>query len=83
MAVEAISPNGEKIFCLSAGKTLPEWIAMAKKRTLAKNQGTRLPTFLTQTEFRSRIELIQDLHFPTSCQRVKFSRDGRHLVATG
>jgi hypothetical protein len=42
MAVEAISPNGEKIFCLSQGKTIPEWMAMANKRTLSKNHGMLL-----------------------------------------
>lgn len=32
---------------------------------------------------RRRIELIQDLDFPTACQKIKASSDGRYVVATG
>lgn len=70
--MQIISPNGEKIFNLTAGKTMPEWLEEAKKRSLRKNQ-----------EYRSRITLIQDLYFGTSCQKLQYSRDGKYLAATG
>uniref|UniRef100_A0A6B2KZ55 Uncharacterized protein n=1 Tax=Arcella intermedia TaxID=1963864 RepID=A0A6B2KZ55_9EUKA len=66
------SSSGEVVYNLTVGKTLPEWISEAKQRSLRKNE-----------EFRSRIELIQDLYFANSCQRVKYSPDGEWLVATG
>ena len=31
----------------------------------------------------SRLEVIQELWFPTSCGRVKFSADGESMIATG
>jgi ribosome biogenesis protein ENP2 len=34
-------------------------------------------------DYRRRLELIQDTKFPVACQRVKTSRDGRFLFATG
>ena len=32
---------------------------------------------------RKNIDLIQDLHFPAACQRLKISPDGQHLFASG
>jgi hypothetical protein len=41
--MELITPNGVKIYNVSAGKTLPEWIAEKKKgKSLKKNAGTSL-----------------------------------------
>lgn len=34
-------------------------------------------------DYRRRLELIQDTRFPVACQRIKTSRDGRFLFATG
>jgi hypothetical protein len=34
-------------------------------------------------DFRRRIELIQDFEFPEASLRLKSSRDGQYLVATG
>ena len=49
--------NGVKIYDLSAGKSLPEFMEEAKKRKLKlKNL----------EEYRNRIDLIQDLDFSVS-----------------
>lgn len=68
----AVSINGISVYNLSAGKTLPQWQAAAKKRSLKK-----------EVDFRRRIELIQDFGFPSAAQTVCVSGDGRYIVATG
>lgn len=70
--VEVTSPNGERIYCLTNGKSLPQWLEEGKHRKLRKVE-----------EFRSRVELIQNLYFPVSCQKLKYTNDGKFLVATG
>ena len=35
--MEVTTANGVKVYNLSAGKSLPEWISDRKKRTLLKN----------------------------------------------
>lgn len=64
--------NGVKIYNLSIGKTLPEWISEKQRRSLAKDE-----------DYRRRIEILQDLYFPTASQRIKVSRDERYVIATG
>jgi hypothetical protein len=34
-------------------------------------------------DYRKRIELLQDFEFSTASQRIKISRDGQYLAATG
>ena len=34
-------------------------------------------------EFRKRIELVQDLEFPTAASKLKISKDVQFMVATG
>eukprot|EP01133_Synstelium_polycarpum_P020049 gene20049-24040_t len=67
-----LTTNGVKIYNVSAGKSLPEWLSEKKKSELKKNE-----------EFRQRIELIQDFSFETSSRRVKITPDGQYLMATG
>jgi ribosome biogenesis protein ENP2 len=38
---------------------------------------------LTEKDFQSRIELIQDFEFPEASNRIRVSRDGNFAVATG
>ena len=47
--MQVANPNNIKIYNLSAGKSLPEWLTDRKKRSLQKKDG----------ELRRRIELIQ------------------------
>lgn len=68
----ATSINGVKIYNLSSGKTLPQWISQKQKKSLSKDE-----------EYRKRVELVQDFHFPTASQRIRMSDDGNYIVATG
>lgn len=66
--------NGVKVYNLSAGKTTNQFIeeASTKKKSLRYN-----------TDYRKRIELIQDFEFPGACGRVKISEDHQYIVASG
>ena len=55
-----------KIYDLSSGKSLPEYMEEAKKRK------TKLKHL---EEYRNRIELIQDFEFNVSSQRVRVTQD--------
>ena len=66
-------PNNVKVYNVSAGKSLPEWISDRKKRQLLKQD----------VELRRRIELIQDFDMPTVSTCVKVSPDGQYLLSTG
>uniref|UniRef100_A0A8C5QDS9 Nucleolar protein 10 n=1 Tax=Leptobrachium leishanense TaxID=445787 RepID=A0A8C5QDS9_9ANUR len=65
--------NDVKIYNLSCGKSLPEWLSDRKKRALQKKD----------VDVRRRIELIQDFEMPTVSTNIKVSRDGQYVIATG
>ncbi|KAL3048914.1 hypothetical protein OYC64_008407 [Pagothenia borchgrevinki] len=67
------SVNDVKIYNLSHGKSLPEWLSDRKKRQLQKKD----------VDIQRRIELIQDFEMPTVCTSIKVSRDGQFILATG
>lgn len=71
--------GGVKVYNLSSvGKALPAWVNEKRKaRLLAKKKRKR--GGLTD----DKLEVIQDLFFPTTCGKVKISRDGGTLMATG
>ncbi|KAL4177351.1 hypothetical protein KRP22_002284 [Phytophthora ramorum] len=73
-ALAASSLNGVKIYNLSSGKTLPQWLAEkgGSRKALAKDE-----------DYRRRMELLQDFHFRAGSQRVRMSADGNFVVATG
>ncbi|XP_011502950.1 PREDICTED: nucleolar protein 10 [Ceratosolen solmsi marchali] len=66
-------PNDVKIYYLSAGKSLPEWLTERKRRNLVKKN----------VDIRRRIELIQDFDMPGVSTSIKLSRDGQYVFATG
>jgi WD40 repeat protein len=72
MAKRLPNIHGSRVYNLTSGATLPSWLSERRKRELSKD-----------LDFRRRIELVQDLEFPTSCQRLKVSRDGQYIVAAG
>ena len=72
MAKRVPNFHGARVYNLTSGATLPSWISDQKKRELAKDP-----------EFRRRIEIVQDLEFPTAAQRIEISPDGQFLVSTG
>lgn len=65
--------NNVKVYNLSAGKSLPEWLTERKRRRLANKD----------VELRRRIELIQDFTMPDVSGCVRVSPDGRYILATG
>lgn len=65
--------NDVKIYNLSCGKSLPEWLSDRKKRALQKKD----------VDIRRRIELIQDFDMPTVSTNIKVSRDGQYIMAVG
>ncbi len=66
--------NGVKIYNLSAGKTLPQFLEEAYKKhtSLRYNE-----------DFRRRIELIQDFDFPTASLSIKMSPNQEFIIGTG
>ena len=64
--------NGVKVYDLTVGKTLPQWLSERHRRSLAKD-----------ADYRRRIELVQDFSFQSASQRIKMSRDSNYIVATG
>ncbi len=73
MAYAVTETNGVKVYNLSVGKSLPQYLSESKRKELRK----------TDEGYRRRIQLLQDFGFDTAAQRVKFARDGIHLAATG
>jgi len=66
--------NDVKVYNLSAGKSLPQFLeeAQKKKTSLRYNQ-----------DFRRRLDLIQDFEFSIASTRVRVSPDGEFIAATG
>ncbi|XP_047370643.1 nucleolar protein 10 isoform X2 [Vespa velutina] len=71
--MQASCPNNVKIYNLSVGKSLPEWLSERKKRNLIKKN----------VDIRRRIELIQDFDMPEVSTSIKLSKDGQYILATG
>ncbi|CAG9825089.1 unnamed protein product [Phaedon cochleariae] len=71
--MQVSDPNNVKIYNLSVGKSLPEWLSERKRRALLKKN----------VDIRRRIELIQDFDMPGLSTTVKVSRDGQYILATG
>lgn len=72
MAMKVATFNGCKVYNLSSGKTMPQWLSEAQKRKMAKDE-----------DYRRRLELIQDFEMTVASQNVKMTRDGEHIIVTG
>ena len=66
--------NDVKVYHVTgAGQgALPDWLVRQKKKALKKDNA-----------WRERIELLQDFEFPEASLRIKQTRQGDHIVATG
>jgi ribosome biogenesis protein ENP2 len=66
--------NNVKVFNLSSGKSLSQFIAdsIKTKKSLRSN-----------IEYKNRLELIQDFEFPTASSRVHVSQDSEYFAACG
>lgn len=71
--MKVIETSAVKVYDVSAGKSLPEWIGERKRRQMQK----------ADIELRQRIELIQDFAMPTASLNVAATRDGAYVFATG
>ncbi|KAL1491428.1 hypothetical protein ABEB36_012028 [Hypothenemus hampei] len=71
--MQVSEPNDVKIYNLSAGRSLPEWLSERKRRALLKKN----------LDIKRRIELIQDFEMPGLSNTVKVSKDGNYILATG
>jgi len=71
--MEVQQRNSTKIYSLSNGPTLPEWISERARRNLSKRDDN----------IRRRIELLQDFSMPASSSKLIQSKDGRFIVAAG
>ncbi|KAL2613245.1 hypothetical protein R1flu_024937 [Riccia fluitans] len=70
--MKVTSLNGVKVYNVSGQRSFASWVAPAKMRALRKDD-----------EYMRRIELLQDLQFDTASTRLKATRDGQYLVASG
>ncbi|KAG8921825.1 hypothetical protein FRC00_008187 [Tulasnella sp. 408] len=60
-----------------SASSLPDWLT---KRRAGKGSGKKRSA---KQEFESAIDLIQDFEFPEASNKVKTTRDGHHVLATG
>ena len=65
--------NDIKVYNLSSGKSLPEWLSERKRRQLLKQD----------VDVRRRIELIQDFTMPTASTNIAVSKDCNYILASG
>lgn len=65
--------NNVKVYNLSAGKSLPDWLTDRKRRQLTKRD----------VDIRRRIELLQDFSMPDVSTCIRSTPDGRCIIATG
>ncbi|KAL4235680.1 Nucleolar protein 10 [Mactra antiquata] len=71
--MQVSAPNRVKIYNLSAGKSLPEWLSDRKKRSLRKQD----------VDIQRRIELVQDFEMPTVSHCIQLSADGQYIYVAG
>ncbi|KAH8352430.1 hypothetical protein KR084_004133 [Drosophila pseudotakahashii] len=65
--------NDVKIYNLSAGKSVPDWLTDRRKRSQLKKKA----------DSRRQIELIQDFEMPGVCTSIRMSPDQQYILATG
>ncbi|XP_038057332.1 nucleolar protein 10-like [Patiria miniata] len=65
--------NNVKVYNLSLGKSLPEWLSDRKRRALQKSD----------RDLQHRIQLIQDFEMPSVSNGVQMTADNQFILATG
>ncbi|KAI9014944.1 WD40-repeat-containing domain protein [Gaertneriomyces semiglobifer] len=72
--MQVSNANNVKIYSVTsaARSAIPDWLAKKNIKSLKKDQ-----------DWRRRIELIQDFDFPEASLRIKSTRDGNFILATG
>jgi ribosome biogenesis protein ENP2 len=74
MALQSITVNNVKAYNVSGHQhnLLPSWVVKKHAKKLKKD-----------SDWSTRIQLIQDLDFPTASLQLRFTKDENFLVATG
>ncbi|RPB09423.1 WD40 repeat-like protein [Morchella conica CCBAS932] len=75
MSLKVTQQNGISVYTISGsntGRSLPDWLARKRKRSLKNDEA-----------YMNRIELIQDFEFEEASQCIKVSEDGEYAMATG
>ncbi|SCU98234.1 LADA_0H11518g1_1 [Lachancea dasiensis] len=75
MVLKSTSASDNSVYQVSGtnfSRSLPDWIAKKRKRSL-KND----------LEFQNRVELIQDFEFSEASNKIKCTPDGQFAMATG
>ena len=77
----AVDPNSVKIYTVNgapagSSSSLPDWLI---RKRAAKAKGKRA----VREHVEGTIELIQHFEFPEASNRVRTTRDGHHIIATG
>lgn len=77
----AIDPTSVKVYTVNgapagSSSSLPDWLT--RKRAI-KSKGKRA----VREHVEGTIELIQHFEFPEASNRIKTTRDGHHVIATG
>lgn len=74
MVLTVTHSNNLKIYNLSAGKTMAEFLKKYKqnRKTLRKD-----------VDFETRVEFIQNFEFSTASTKIEVSNDGEYIVASG
>jgi ribosome biogenesis protein ENP2 len=76
MALKATSAfNDVKVYNCTGGRTLPEWYEDFRKK--------KVTSLRYNTDFRNRIDLLQDFEFPSASTCISMSKDKRYIGATG
>ncbi|XP_033645409.1 nucleolar protein 10-like [Asterias rubens] len=71
--MQVCQANNVKVYNLSLGKSLPEWLSDRKKRALQKSD----------RDLQHRIQLIQDFEMPSVSNSVQITADSQFILATG
>ncbi|KAJ1612832.1 hypothetical protein OIY81_1153 [Cryptosporidium canis] len=66
--------GGQPIYDFSRGKSLPEYLEDAKKHKKSIRH---------ESEFRNRIEILQNFDFSVASSRIRVSPDGEFIAGTG
>ncbi|KAF8157008.1 NUC153 and WD40 repeat-containing nucleolar rRNA processing-related protein [Crassisporium funariophilum] len=74
-------PNSVRVYTVNgaaagSSSSLPDWLI---RKRVAKGKGKRA----AREHVEGTIELIQGFEFPEASNRVKTTRDGHHVIATG
>jgi len=72
--MERVGLHETAVYHLSEGKTLPEFLEEARKKS---------KSLKNDQAYRRRAELLQDFHFTGASSRVKIAEGGQFLAASG